>query len=1399
MAQIIIIEEDESELEFMSQLLEVIGHSVVSATDSQDGLDLVRWMEPDLVIVGISMPAINGDELAHIISNDPGISHIPLLATVSTKWADDGTNDRTDDNADDKTDSNKPGIDGWIYKPIAPQAFISEIEKIVDTERRKTRANSPEVRPLPTTEGEPRRRARILVVDDHDFNRRFLSILLERAGYLVLDAQDGVQALEAVRREQIDLVISDILMPNMNGIELANRLHAESAIAHTPIFFYTATYRASEVQALAQTCGVQKVFAKPAEAKLLLDAVAATLGVQASVTAQGDTDSDEVPAFLPEFEKIQQRLQTAFLTTVENGSSLAQPTTARSPENRYALDNIQALSLRTAALLELSMILSLEREPQKLLELFCRAAKSIMHVKQVAVGMQGDGSSRSSAAHGMASKDIDAIFDLLEAEHGELSDVLLVGKPMHTQDLCSHPAFSMSAHDHPFRKAALLVPLSLKSYPCGWLYLADKQDASEFDEEDEQFSTVLAAQLAPVYDKLVLFDEVQRHAGELALELIERTRIDSQLRESEARFRQLAENIREVFFLADQDNTQMLYVSPAYEAIWGQSCKSLYARPFSWTDSIHPDDKESALDVYTQQRDTLGQFDFQFRIVRPDDSVRTIRMRGFPIRAGSGEIYRFAGIAEDITEQTLQAQRVAHLNRLYEVLSAINSAIVRIRDRKELFQETCRIAVHHGTFSLAWIGVIDAAAPDGNVVAWLGSEAGYVENIALSTRAEALQANWPASRAMREMRPVICNDLRHDPALTGIRRLLRDPEGYSIAAWPIVIGDRTAAVIELHMPEADFFNEAQIKLLDELASDLSFGLQFIQKDEKLNYLAYYDLLTGLPNNTLFRDRLTQFIHGAEHERGAAVVVTIDLQNFAQLNDAMGRHAGDAILVEAAKRLDLELGKRYSVARIGGHTFSAAITGLQQGTDVIPILEQQIFDVFQRPFVLDQKDIHVGIRSGLAIFPEDGEDAETLCRHANAALNNANLAGERYLYYSPRMNEASSARLALENELRLALEERQFVMFYQPRVDLLSGRIVGAEALIRWQHPQRGLLLPAEFLALAEDIGLMVPIGAWVIDVVCAQQAAWLHGNIAPVPVAVNLSATQFKQGQVLQTIRNAIDRHALPTQLIEFELTETVVMSNIDAARTYLRELKALGVKLSLDDFGTGYSSLAYLKRFPFDFVKIDRAFISGITHNPEDAAIANAVIEMAHNLKLRVVAEGVETEAQLNYLRRQRCDEIQGHHFSKPVPAAEFEAMLQADKRLTLLDETQKRAQTLLIVDDEPSILSALRRLLQREGYQLLLASSASEAMELLALNKVQVIVSDHRMPGMSGAEFLSRVKDLYPDTIRIILSGYADLQVITESVNRGAVFKFLSKPWNDDLLRDNIRDAFQRYRPAP
>jgi diguanylate cyclase (GGDEF)-like protein len=397
------------------------------------------------------------------------------------------------------------------------------------------------------------------------------------------------------------------------------------------------------------------------------------------------------------------------------------------------------------------------------------------------------------------------------------------------------------------------------------------------------------------------------------------------------------------------------------------------------------------------------------------------------------------------------------------------------------------------------------------------------------------------------------------------------------------------------------------------------------------------------------------------------VVLLNLDRFAQLNDALGRHAGDALLGQVARRLSTRLPDTYNVARIGGDTFALILTDLHRIEDAVQRLQDSVFGLLDQPYLLPSQQVRVSSRAGLALYPSDGCDAETLFKHAEAALRNARASGERFLFYEASMNAAMAARLALEHQLQTALAEDQFTMVYQPRVDLDSGKVVSAEALIRWKHPQRGLVGPVDFITLAEETGLIRPIGAWVIDAVCAQQQAWSEAGTPTVPVAINLSAVQCAHAELLSTIHGALSLHQVRHGLVEFELTETAVMANPDSAAHNLKALKQAGVQLSLDDFGTGYSSLAQLKRFPFDFVKIDRSFISGIDVNPEDKAIAAAIIAMAHSLGLKVVAEGVETLGQLEMLRMLGCDELQGYYFSRPVGAEQFEQLLRDDRRLAL------------------------------------------------------------------------------------------------------------------------------------
>jgi diguanylate cyclase (GGDEF)-like protein/PAS domain S-box-containing protein len=431
-------------------------------------------------------------------------------------------------------------------------------------------------------------------------------------------------------------------------------------------------------------------------------------------------------------------------------------------------------------------------------------------------------------------------------------------------------------------------------------------------------------------------------------------------------------------------------------------------------------------------------------------------------------------------------------------------------------------------------------------------------------------------------------------------------------------------------------------------------------EEKIHYLAYYDPLTGLPNRTLFTDRLTQALSHAQRNNNMLSVIFIDLNRFKYINDAMGHMIGDQLLQQTAQRIKTCLPLDGTVARMGDDEFVILIPEIDHATDPVKTIEL-IFQYFAAPFHLDNQEIFITASAGIAIYPADGDDANTLIKNAYAAMCRAKeYGGNHHQFYSRFMNVDIKERLVLENQIRHALESQEFVLYYQPRVHGQTGQIVGVEALIRWQHPHRGLLSPDQFINLAEDTGLIVPLGEWVLYTACAQNKAWQMLGFSPIRVAVNLSPLQFQQQNLVQLIVKILEQTGLDPHWLDLEITESTVMKDVNFTIQTLSYLQAMGIQISIDDFGTGYSSLNYLKRFPINTLKIDRSFVSDILTNTENAAIVKTIIALAQNLKLKAVAEGVETFEQRSFLTQQSCDEMQGYFFGEPVPAEEIVHLLQ-------------------------------------------------------------------------------------------------------------------------------------------
>jgi diguanylate cyclase (GGDEF)-like protein/PAS domain S-box-containing protein len=557
-------------------------------------------------------------------------------------------------------------------------------------------------------------------------------------------------------------------------------------------------------------------------------------------------------------------------------------------------------------------------------------------------------------------------------------------------------------------------------------------------------------------------------------------------------------------------------------------------------------------------------------------------------------------------------------------------------------------------------------------------------------------------------------------------------------------------------------------------------------ERRIQQLLQFDEVTGLPNRQLLFERLGATLQ----TRADTAVLVLELDRFKRINDGLGPPVGDAVLREVAQRIVAAVRNADLVARRGGDEF---VIVMPAPAAAMPTA-QALLETIARPMTIEGHEIHMTCSVGIAEAPAHGDRADTLLRRASAALHQAKLLGRNQVsVYAGAPHDDDPERLALETALRHALRDEQLDLHYQPQMDLTHGRIVGVEALLRWQHPTLGRIAPDRFIPIAEETGMIVAIGDWVLRRAVEQAAAWQRAGLPPLRMAVNLSARQLLQPDLARRIEGLLADSGLDPRLFGVEVTESMLIANFDQAVLHLQALRALGVEVSLDDFGTGYSSLSYLRRLPVDVVKIDRSLVPDVTGPAEDVSITRAIITMAHSLRMKVLAEGVESEGQAALLAANQCDQMQGYWFSAALPAAALEAMLRDGRQIDpALLGRRSRQRTLLLVDDEENIVAALRRLLRVEGWLVLSATSAEQALQLMARHEVDVILSDQRMPGMTGVELLRRAKQLYPDTIRLVLSGYTELQSITDAINEGAIYKFLAKPWEDEPLRAHLREAF-------
>jgi diguanylate cyclase (GGDEF)-like protein/PAS domain S-box-containing protein len=649
---------------------------------------------------------------------------------------------------------------------------------------------------------------------------------------------------------------------------------------------------------------------------------------------------------------------------------------------------------------------------------------------------------------------------------------------------------------------------------------------------------------------------------------------------------------------------------------------------------------------------------------------RLIRWHSLPTHPRTGGAVSMAAIGEDVTERRKAEARIAYLNRVYAVLSGINRLIVRVRDRAELFRDACCIATTEGDFPLAMMSALDRKTMKFVTVAIEGKDPSVVE----AAKAIASGNDHPnkvmVKEAVRSRSPVIANDLQNE-VRTGFRAKHAAFGCGSMVVLPLIAADGVTCLLTLYAKEKHFFHEEEMTLLTELAEDIGFAIDHLETQERFNYLAYYDALTGLANRNLFLDRLAQHLRGAASGGQQVGLFLIDLERFKNINDTLGQSAGDELLRQVAAWLTNTVGNADLLTRFNADHFAVVLPDVRHEEELERLIEKALDRFINHSFRLNHETFRIAAKVGIAIFPHDGTDSATLFKHAEVALKKAKVGGDRYLFYAQRMTETVAGRLTLENQLRQALDREQFVLHYQPKVDVATGQLSGAEALIRWNDPVTGLVPPARFIPILEETGLIYEVGRWALHRATADYLRWIRAGFAAVRIAVNVSPHQLRHRDFVADIKLAVGVDPASPAGLELEITESMVMQDFKHNIISLHSIRAMGICIAIDDFGTGFSSLSYLAKLPVDTLKIDRSFIIDMDAGEEkSSALVSTIINLAHALKLKVVAEGVETSEQLRLLASLRCDEFQGYLFGRPVAVEVFEEKYLAPRvaRLEML-----------------------------------------------------------------------------------------------------------------------------------
>jgi diguanylate cyclase (GGDEF)-like protein/PAS domain S-box-containing protein len=768
-----------------------------------------------------------------------------------------------------------------------------------------------------------------------------------------------------------------------------------------------------------------------------------------------------------------------------------------------------------------------------------------------------------------------------------------------------------------------------------------------------------SASIAPIRDE----HGAITHFVAIKEDITRRKRIEAALHANELKYRSVFATVGDALFLIDSRNGRILTVNPAACKLYGYSREEFLTLKDTDLADVSSADVSSAsveLPRTVSQRLTNCPHRRKDGTVFPTDIwVRHFTYRGYKITVAA---------IRDMTAQKRAEQRIVRLSHFYAALSRTSATIMRYAEPRELFERICQIVVDLEQIRMVWIGFVDSETGWFQPLAHAGAAPDYPRYLAdhpISGDPGLPEGRGPTGMAFRLGEPVVSNDFLADPdnqfwqgpaSALGIR---------AGAAFPLRRNGQVVGCLSAYAAERDYFEADVTGLLTNLAGEVSFALDLLDREaqrqaaeERISHMAGHDPLTGLPNRTLLLDRINQAIHGAHRRQRCVGVLFLDLDHFKTINDSLGHEVGDELLKAVTERLRGRLRQEDTLARQGGDEFILVLPDIIEPAAAGQVAEY-LLEALREPFLLNGQSLHINASIGISIYPLDAADPPTLIRFADHAMYQIKSAGRgNYTFFTPELNVRMSELLALGNELRRALERDEFVLHYQPLVELATGRLVAVEALIRWQHPERGLMAPGDFLPIAEETGLIDPIGAWTLRAACAQNRRWRDAGLSSVPVAVNLSARQWLQPRIEDHVVDALESAGLAPSLLELEIGESL-LRDTDKTLATMGRLRARGIGFAVDDFGIGLFNLGLLKRSPVNRLKIAPSFVRDISTDAAAAAITTTIIQLGRNLRLQVVAEGVETPEQARLLRELGCDIAQGYHFGGPLPAGECEALL--------------------------------------------------------------------------------------------------------------------------------------------